>query len=145
LLTEAREAFGKALELAPQRIVIRMVLAIISVGLGEPDRALSEIETEPEEWARLCGLGAIHALTGNRAASGEALRKLTEKYAENSAYQIAAVHGTRAETDAVFQWLERAYAQRDPGLAYVKMEPMFASAHADPRWGEFLKKMGLAD
>ena len=60
-----------------------------------------------------------------------------------SAYQIAEVHAARNAADDAFAWLERAYAQRDGGLADVKVSPRLRSLHGDPRWGAFLKKMGL--
>lgn len=83
-------------------------------------------------------------MAGRRPESDEALKQLEEKYPVDSAFQIAAVHATRRETDAAFSWLERGYSQRDAGLPQVKCEPTFRSLHNDPRWSAFLKKMGLA-
>jgi hypothetical protein len=40
--------------------------------------------------------------------------------------------------------MERAYAQHDPGLISMKVDPLLRSLHADPRWQPFLEKMGLA-
>lgn len=40
-------------------------------------------------------------------------------------------------------WVERAYAQHDPGLISMKVDPLLRSLHDDPRWQPFLKKMGL--
>jgi hypothetical protein len=82
---------------------------------------------------------------GHAAESDEALGELIEKFAEDWALQIADVHGARGEADAAFEWLERAYAQRDGGLADMKWSPRFRSLHGDPRWSAFLKKMGFED
>jgi hypothetical protein len=51
--------------------------------------------------------------------------------------------GGAGEVDRAFEWLERAYSQRDPGLTEMKVSSRFRSLHSDPRWGAFLKKMGL--
>ena len=51
----------------------------------------------------------------------------------------------RNEVDHAFEWLERAYDQRDPGLSEMKTDPLLRSLYADPRWDAFLRKMGLAD
>ena len=51
----------------------------------------------------------------------------------------------RGEVDAAFEWLERAYVQRDPGLALIRLDTELRSLHGDPRWGAFLKKMGFPD
>ena len=73
------------------------------------------------------------------------MRDLIAKYAESGAYQIAEVHAARGETDHAFEWLERAYIQRDLGLSQMKTRPLLHSLHGDSRWGAFLHKMGLAD
>ena len=70
---------------------------------------------------------------------------LIERHATDWAYQAAEACAARGEADVAFEWLERAYAQRDPGLAYVKPDPLFRGLHADPRWHVFIAKMGLAD
>ena len=81
---------------------------------------------------------------GRAAESDCALRRL-KKNADDAAFQIASVHAFRGETDAAFAWLQRACAQRDSGLSFMKLEPHLRSLHSDPRWGAFLKKMGRAD
>jgi hypothetical protein len=43
------------------------------------------------------------------------------------------------------QWLERAYAQHDGGLAGVKVDPLLKRLRPDPRYKAFLRKMHLAD
>lgn len=42
-----------------------------------------------------------------------------------------------------FEWLERAYARRDPGLVGLKVSPHLRSLHGDPRWAAFMNKMGF--
>jgi hypothetical protein len=41
------------------------------------------------------------------------------------------------------EWLERAYAQRDPGLAEMKGDPFLKNLEGDPRYKAFLKKLRL--
>ena len=71
------------------------------------------------------------------------LLELSEKYASDSASQIAEVHAARGEVDRAFEWLDRAYAQRDPGLAGMKVSAQFRSLRGDPRWGALVKMMGF--
>jgi len=42
-----------------------------------------------------------------------------------------------------FEWLERAYKQRDGGLANVKGDPLLRNIEHDPRYRPFLQKMKL--
>ena len=48
------------------------------------------------------------------------------------------------DMDRCFEWLERAYAERDSGTAETMVDPLFISLHDDPRWPAFLRKMRLA-
>jgi hypothetical protein len=50
---------------------------------------------------------------------------------------------TRGETDKAFEWLERAYEQRDGGLSEIKGDPLLRSLEHDPRYRPFLQKMKL--
>jgi len=142
-LAEAEESFRKAVELAPQRPFTRASLSLVLLAEGRGEEALAEALREPEEILRLWALAIVHHKIGRHTESDETLRVLTEKFAEHSAYQIAEVHGARGEADATFEWLERAYAQRDGGVTQMKARPRLHSLHGDPRWGEFLKKVGF--
>jgi hypothetical protein len=49
----------------------------------------------------------------------------------------------RGEVDRAFEWLERAYAQRDSGLSQIKGHPHFKRLERDPRYAALLEKMHL--
>ena len=145
LLEEAAAALNRALKLNPQCGLVHWALGTASLERGLFEDALSAFQREGIVSLRLLGLvSAQHAL-GRRSESDEALRKLLDKGAEDSAFQIAQAFAYRGEVDSAFAWLERAYAQRDPGLSNMKMDPMLRNLHADPRWQSFLDQMGLTD
>jgi adenylate cyclase len=144
-LTEAEAAYRTALELAPRRTQTHAQLALNLLAQGRGEEALAEAQQEPEEWARLRSRAIIHHAAGGLADSEAALQELIAKHQVDAAYQVAQVYTARAEADRAFAWLERAYAQRDPGLSYMKTDPLFRSLDADPRWGAFLRKMRLPD
>ncbi|MCI0616738.1 hypothetical protein L0244_27475, partial [bacterium] len=66
-----------------------------------------------------------------------------ETFQNEAAFQIAEIYAYRGETDKAFEWLERAYEQRDTGLAQMKGDPLLRSLESDPRYITFLKKMKL--
>ena len=43
-----------------------------------------------------------------------------------------------------FEWLDKAVAYKDPGLAEIVTENLFDKIHSDPRWLPFLRKIGKA-
>ena len=75
--------------------------------------------------------------------SDAALCVLIAKYHADNAHQIAQVRAFRNQSDEAFEWLDRAYAQRDSGLIGTKAEPLLKSLHKDPRYAAFLKKLNL--
>ena len=85
---------------------------------------------------------AYHAL-GREKESDAALSELIAKYHEGSAYQIAEVYAFRNQADEAFEWLDRAYAQRDSGLIGTKVDPLLKSLHNDPRYTALLKKLNF--
>ena len=86
---------------------------------------------------------AFHAL-GRRSESDAALAALKGKYAGEAAYQIAEVHAFRGEVDLAFEWLERAYDQRDGGVAEIKGDRLMRGLVGDPRYKAFLEEAEAA-
>jgi adenylate cyclase len=48
----------------------------------------------------------------------------------------------RGESDAAFEWLEKAFEHNDPGLSEIVAENTFSNIHGDPRWLPFLESIG---
>ena len=89
----------------------------------------------------------LHALTyyalGRKKESDAALSELITKYHASNAFEIATIYAFRNQTDEAFEWLDRAYAQRDPSMMSTKVEPLLKSLHNDPRYAALLKKLNL--
>ena len=73
------------------------------------------------------------------------LRGMIAKHAGDMAYQVGDVYAWRGEKDKAFEWLERAYQQRDSGLNGIAYDPLLAGLQGDSRYGALLKKLKLAD
>ena len=80
---------------------------------------------------------------GKKKEADAALTEYIETYQNEAAFQIAEIYAYRGETDKAFEWLERAYKQRDGGLSQMKGDPLLRSLERDPRYTAFLKKMKL--
>lgn len=142
---EAEIAYRKAIELAPQRSVVHSQLALLLSAQGRGAEARAEVLLEPEELNRLGVLAIVDHAENRIDESDAALQALIAKYQDPAAYGVATVYAARNEPDLAFEWLERAYLQRDPGITDMKVEPLLRSLHADTRWERFLRKIGLAD
>jgi len=140
---EAAAAFKKALELNPQFPNSHALLGQVYLAQAHPQEALAEMEREPEPALRLQGEALAYHALGRKKESDAALAELIAKYQADAAFQISEVYAFRGEADRAFEWLERAYAQRDSGLAEMKGDPLLKSLERDPRYAAFLKKMRL--
>jgi len=140
---EAEEALRKALDLNPKSGLVYTFLSAVRLFQGHFEDALEMARKEVLPDFRLLGeILANHAL-GNTAEAERLLDDYMRLHGEYAAYQIAECHGYRGDRDRAFEWLERAYRQRDPGLGHTATDQLFNSLHDDPRWLPFLKKMGL--
>ena len=142
-LDESAEAFRRALELAPRRIVSNALLALVLMDQGLPDEAVEPATKEPDEFWRTWSLAMIYFSTGRVAESDQALRKLIDYHAEGNAYQIAEVYSLRGDLDNAFRWLDRTIDERDPGATHAKVNPRFAPLRDDPRWPALLERIGF--
>jgi TolB-like protein/Tfp pilus assembly protein PilF len=140
---EAHAALQKALDLNPQAAFVHLTLGKMLIAEGKPELALAEIEKEPLEWGKLTGQALAYHALGREQDSNAALAGLIAKDDTDAAYQVAQVYAYRGESEKAFEWLERAYKQRDPGLPDIKSDPLMKSLHHDPRYAELLKKMRL--
>jgi len=90
-------------------------------------------------------LGHAYALSGK---PGEAL-KIIDQLKELSShsyvppYNIAAVYAGLGDDDRTMEWLNRAYAERSFYLPFIKADPHMDALHSDPRFAEFVKRVGL--
>ncbi len=142
-LEEALAALNKTLELSPEHPLARTTLARVYLAQARPQQALAEMEHQAELFWRLYGLALAHHALGQKKESDAALAEMIEKDQDTAAFQIAEVYAFRGEADRAFEWLERAYVQRDPGCPQVKGDPLMKNIERDPRYAAFLKKMRL--
>ena len=140
---KAEAELQKALELNPQAPRVHFALGKVFIAEGKLQQALVEIEKEPGEWGKLTGQALIYHALGREPDSNAALAGLIVKYNTDSAYQIAQAYAFPGESDKAFEWLERAYKQRDPGLTQIKNDPILKILRHDQRFTELLKKLHL--
>jgi serine/threonine-protein kinase len=116
---------------------------------GRYDEAIHELE----ESVRLGGtsvnhlaiLSYVHGLSGSsveaRRLLGEIRTRADRGYA--SPIWTALAHLGLREVDAAFQWLDRAFEERDGSLILVTASPEFDPLRSDARFRALLDRMGL--
>jgi TolB-like protein/DNA-binding winged helix-turn-helix (wHTH) protein/Tfp pilus assembly protein PilF len=133
----------KTLELNPDAGTGMDTLSLVYLLQGRPQDALSETERVPYAPRRAMLYALTYYALGRKKESDAALSELITKYHASNAFEIAMVYAFRNQTDKAFEWLDRAYAQRDPSMMGTKIEPLLNSLHNDPRFDALLKKLNL--
>jgi TolB-like protein/DNA-binding winged helix-turn-helix (wHTH) protein/Tfp pilus assembly protein PilF len=133
----------KALELNPQKTYDHFTRGEIFLAQGRLEESLAEMKQEPGAYWRLPGEALVYHALGREQDSNAALTELITQYQQSMAFQIAEVYAYRGNADLAFQWLNRAYQQRDSGMRSLKIDPLLKSLHKDPRYSELLRKMRL--
>lgn len=89
----------------------------------------------------------IYSLQGRRIDAGKILTMAIKASKETyiSPVVLAAVYNGIGERDQVFACLDKALAEHDPGLVFLKVHPLFDSVQGDRRFAAVLNKIGLAE
>lgn len=131
-----------ALQLSPDYVGAHSFIGTALLMLGEPEAALEAMQQEPSDPYQLLGLVMAQHALGRQDLADAALQELIQKYEQGWAYNIAYVLAYRNDSDAAFEWLDKAVEYGDPGLADIVAEILFSSLHLDPRWRAFLERLG---
>ena len=82
---------------------------------------------------------------GRDAEAGKQLSQLRAQYDASAeaerpdlAFFLATAYAGLEQPDQVFPWLEVAVRGKSSRLAYLRVDPRFAAARADPRWSQVL-------
>jgi tetratricopeptide (TPR) repeat protein len=144
-LDEADEVYRHLLTLNPEFAAANLARSRVMLLQGRPDEALTIAEREAEPFWREFGVLSALCVLGRSGEVEGRLLDFVERNQNDGAYQIAQIYGFRADRDKVFEWLERAYKQRDGGLPEMLLDPYLRTFSDDPRWTELLRKVGLYD
>lgn len=142
--------YKRALELDPNFWEAHYSLASAYLHQGNFaafDSELARMQGDPAERCRTSLMRAIRdAAKGHRE---QALAEIQPWLAPKPGVFvrptiIANVYSALGDSDQAIAWLQRAYAERDGMLAYINKEHSYVKYHADPRYQEILRKIGLA-
>ena len=138
---EAEAALRKAIELQPAAARLHAYLTTLDVIRGNAVAALQDAQLEPKGFWRDYALALALQIQNDRGAADAALQKLINENAVSGPFQIATVYGLRKEPDKMFDWLERAYTEHDPGLTQLLGTPFILNYRDDPRFAALCQKL----
>ena len=101
-------------------------------------------EGKPE---MLAALGHAYALGGKQTDAQAMIDKLAKLAAARtyvSSYGVALIYVALTEREAAFQWLERAFQERDENFIHLKVDPRLDPIRSEPRFQQLLQRVNLA-
>ena len=89
--------------------------------------------------------GFTHAVVGEKTEAQQLLRKLQEMSGKEwvSPSFIALICIGLGDKDATFGWLNQAFETDRAFLSVIKIDPLFDTIRADPRYHDLLRKLKL--
>ena len=141
----ARASIERALAINPSADAFHFALGQLDLLQDRLADAQTEFQKQGAEGNRRMGVAMVEHASGHEKQSQAALKELIAKNAGDMAYQVADVYAWRGEKDKAFEWLERAYQQRDSGLNGIAWDPLLSNLKGDSRYSALLAKLELTD
>ncbi len=146
---QAIQQCRKTLELDPNFAVGRQGLGECYRQKGMLKEAIAEFQKARILYGNspygLGDLGNAYALSGEKTKAVEVLTNLKELSEQGYSlnYDIAFIYYGLGDKKKAFEWLEKAYKEKEEGMEYLKVDPAWESLRSDPRFKSLLKRLNL--
>jgi tetratricopeptide (TPR) repeat protein len=144
----ARRQARATLDLYPDSLQGYYVLGGAEVGLSRFPEAIQAFEKAAAISADSLSLGYLghaYARAGQTEAAlsvrDELLARLKRGYVTIKPF--VCLYAGLGERDRAFEWIEKAFEERDPMLFWLRSVPYFKPLRADPRFEDMARRIGL--
>ena len=167
-IEESLEEFRKALSLDPLSPIVNVNYGLTLMVAGRTPESIAQmqkvLDRDPKSGPAHFYLSQVYASTGKYGDAVSEMQKLrrspTGSFTGDAAgylkvmldprssaapTQIAEVYALQGDRNKAFEYLEKAYAEQDAELMACIRFPAFDVLHSDPRYGEFMRKVGLPE
>jgi eukaryotic-like serine/threonine-protein kinase len=146
---EAITQLKKTLEMEPDFAEAHFQLALVYEAKRMYMEAIQEFERagklyqDPtmKGWS-----GRVYALMGKREQALQVAEELKQMSGERyvSPYMLAIIYTALGDKERAYEWLDKVYDERSYYVIWLKVDPVFDSLRADPRFIDFMRKVGLS-
>ncbi|MBA3631342.1 MAG: protein kinase [Acidobacteria bacterium] len=144
---EAIEALQRTLEIDSNYAVPYVSLGYVYAAKGMHQEAITAyqnaIRLGAEGSSMQIFLGAAYAQAGERGKAQEILKQLQTSKEYVSPGELAILYGALGNKEAAFQSLEKAYAEHDLQLQFLKVDPAFDPLRSDARFQDLIRRVGF--
>jgi TolB-like protein/Tfp pilus assembly protein PilF len=120
-------------------------LAVIYAAKGMYEEAIQQFQKLGDKPHALGHMGNAYARMGREAEARTMISELETQVQSTGVgrYEIALVYAGLGDKDEAFAWLEKAFAARDKGLTYLKVDPCLDPLRSDSRFQDLIRRVGL--
>src|SRR6266705_2108233 len=145
---EAIALYKKTIELDPNFLLASVWLAQAYEQKGMYAEALAELERarKIDNWYWIVAeIACVNAFLGKRDEARKIIAELTERATHEYIDETLIVYIFTAlgDKDQAFAWMEKGFQSRAGNLPWMIMEPKFDPLRSDPRFGQFVRQIGL--
>jgi TolB-like protein len=138
---EAVAVFGEVISLSPETKPAYGLRGLTYYGLGDFESARSPCETKPDYWYSQWCLAVTYDKLGRHADAEAVLKKFQVALGDASAYQYATIYAQWGNRTKALEWLETAMRVRDPGLTWLKTDPLMDPLRKEPRFQAVMRDL----
>ena len=147
---QAIDLSRRTLELDPNFVPAHVALAaayeeqsLWLQAIGEYQKAVDISHNSPPA---LASLGYAYGLSGNQNEARKVIASLRDASQHHyvSAFDMAIVFAGISDRDNAFQWLEKAYSEKESQMAFLNVTRRLDPLRADPRFADLLQRMRLS-
>jgi len=143
----AIEQCRKTLEMDPNFVPAHLYLLWCYAQKGMDEEAIAEYQILQELIGKVALLNYVAVVPMERSELRKALDELIKL--SQQIYvpptSIALIYVSLDEKDQAFQWLEKAYEERDMRMPFLKVWPGFDPLRDDPRFQDLLQRMNFPE
>jgi serine/threonine-protein kinase len=137
-------AARRSLQMAPDRVRPRAFIAHSLLALGQSAPAMNEYARIPAgDYRRLLGEAVLAARSGRRADAEKSLASMQQRYGDAANYQYGQIYSQLGLVDRAFEAFDAAWAVRDAGLGYLRVDPFIEPLRKDPRFAAIEAKLNF--
>jgi serine/threonine protein kinase len=146
---QAIQECHRTLELAPDPILVYMLLAQAHAGIGLYREGLSDMDKSPALSQGVPALvafrGYLHALLGERSRALQMIEELSalSKLRFVPGFYFALVYAGLEDKDQAFRWLEKSCDERFIRVVYLNIEAFWDPIRSDPRFADLVRRVGI--
>jgi Tfp pilus assembly protein PilF len=143
------EQAARAVEIFPDYWLAHLAIGLALAQKGSLQQSIASLEKavqlSPSFTLATGFLAASYVRSGDAGHAEKLMEQVTERslkhYVSSACFGI--YHAVMGQTDKMFEYLQAAFAERDPYLTRMDAEPYFDPFRSDPRYRDLMKRLNL--